>query len=77
MAAPDAFDALVLAAPSRTLNQLRQEISDLATTKIAATLAKDLVKTPNHELWPHIRACLYPAGTATMAGGGIPREGRT
>jgi protein required for attachment to host cells len=77
MTATDAYDGLVIAAPSHTLNALRQEISDHAATRIAATLAKDLVKTPDHELWPRIRACLLPASEATMAAGDNRREGRT
>ena len=48
------FDELVIVAPAHSLNAIRAALDPAAETKIIGTLAKDLVKTPDHELQPHV-----------------------
>lgn len=52
--ASGAFDQLVLVAPARTLNDIRDELDATAVAKLLGTLRKDLVKVPDHELAPHL-----------------------
>jgi protein required for attachment to host cells len=49
------FDELLIVAPARTLHELREALGEAAGTRLIGTLEKDLVKTPDHELWPHVR----------------------
>lgn len=49
------FDELVLAAPPRALHELRAGLDDGTEKKVIGTLEKDLVKTPDGELWPHLQ----------------------
>jgi protein required for attachment to host cells len=58
--AGDAFDELVIVAPSHTLNAIRQELNTVTDAKIIGTLSKDLVKTPDEDLWPHVRHWVRP-----------------
>jgi len=55
------FDQLVLAAPARTLHELREALNDAAAKRIVGTLERDLVKTPDHELAAHLGEWLTPA----------------
>lgn len=48
------FDSLLLVAPTHTLDAIRGHLTRAAAGRIAAVLAKDLVKTPDHELAPHL-----------------------
>ncbi len=48
------FDELVLVAPPRALPELRQALDEKSIAKLIGSLEKDLVKTPDHELWPHV-----------------------
>ena len=48
------FDELLLIAPSHALHELQGSLDAATKTKLVGTLDKDLVKTPNHELWPHV-----------------------
>jgi protein required for attachment to host cells len=48
--ATDGLDRLVVVAPARVQADIRQRLSGPASAKLAATLAKDLTKTPDHEL---------------------------
>ena len=57
----DEFDELLLVAPPRTLHELREALDTVTRTKLVGTLEKDLVKTPDHELWPHVREWVSPA----------------
>jgi protein required for attachment to host cells len=59
-AARGAFDELVLVAPAHVLNELREELDAAAASRLVGTLAKDLVKTPDGELWPHVREWVSP-----------------
>ncbi|QUD87756.1 host attachment protein [Phenylobacterium montanum] len=49
------FDRLVVVAPDRTLAEITQHLKGAATEKLAGTLAKDLTKTPDHELMAWLR----------------------
>lgn len=59
-AARGAFDELLLVAPAHTLHELRASLDAAAANKVVGTLEKDLVKTPDGELWPHVREWLSP-----------------
>jgi protein required for attachment to host cells len=52
------FDELVIVAPAHTLNAIQEELDTRTRALVVGTLAKDLVKTPNHDLWSHIRECV-------------------
>jgi protein required for attachment to host cells len=54
-AARDDFDDLLIVAPPRALRELREALGSVASAKLVGTLEKDLTKTPDHELWPHVR----------------------
>jgi protein required for attachment to host cells len=49
------FDELLLIAPSHAMHELQNSLDAATKTKLVGTLDKDLVKTPDHELWPHVR----------------------
>jgi protein required for attachment to host cells len=53
--ARDEFDELLLVAPARVMHELREALGRAALSRLVGTLDKDLVKTPDHELWPHVR----------------------
>ena len=53
--ARDEFDELLLVAPTRTMNELREALDEKTLARVVGTLEKDLVKTPDHELSPHLR----------------------
>jgi protein required for attachment to host cells len=55
------FDELLLVAPPRVLYELREVLDAAMQAKLVGTLEKDLVKTPNHELRPHVREWVSPA----------------
>ena len=55
------FDELLLVAPPRALNELREALDAATQAKLVGTLERDLVKTPDHELWPHVREWVSPA----------------
>jgi protein required for attachment to host cells len=57
----DEFDELLLVAPPRALHGLREALDAGAQAKLLGTLERDLVKTPDHELWPHLREWVSPA----------------
>ncbi len=58
------FDELLLVAPPRALSELREALNAATQVKLVGTLEKDLVKTPDHELWPHLREWISPARRA-------------
>lgn len=47
-----AFDRLIIVAPPAALGMLRDAFSDRLAAAITGELAKDLTKTPDHELGP-------------------------
>ena len=55
------FDELLLVAPPRALGELRDALDAAAQAKLVGMLEKDLVKTPDFELWPHVREWVSPA----------------
>jgi protein required for attachment to host cells len=55
-------DALIIAAPAHTLAMVKNALTTEAQTKLAGVVAKDLVKTPDEELWGHLHE-LLPAPT--------------
>jgi protein required for attachment to host cells len=55
-----AFDELVVVAPSPTLNAICGKLRVASENKIVGTLAKDLTKTPDDELWRHVQAWVRP-----------------
>jgi len=57
----DEFDELLLVAPPRALGELRDALDAAAQAKLVGMLEKDLVKTPDSELWPHVREWVSPA----------------
>ncbi len=57
----DELDELLLIAPPRALSELREALDASAQAKLVGALEKDLVKTPDHELWPHVREWVSPA----------------
>lgn len=50
-----AFDALVLVAPAHCLQSIEDALDARTAAMVTGRLAKDLVKTPDHELSPHLR----------------------
>lgn len=52
------YDHLLLAAPPHTLGVIRDRMSKEAQAALAGTIGKDLIKTPDHELQPHLRQFL-------------------
>jgi protein required for attachment to host cells len=59
-AAGDEFDELVIVAPPHTLVAVRQRLNAATEARIVGTMAKDLVKVPDHELWPHLQGWVRP-----------------
>jgi protein required for attachment to host cells len=57
----DEFDELLLIAPPRALQELHEALDAAARAKLVGTLEKDLVKTPDPDLWPHVREWVSPA----------------
>jgi protein required for attachment to host cells len=57
----DEFDELLLVAPAHVLRELHKAMDTATQAKLIGTLDKDLVKTPDHELWQHVREWVGPA----------------
>src|SRR5271165_6285137 len=51
LARAGSVDKLVIVAPDHVLHDIRAALE----VEAAGVLAKDLVKTPDHELWPHVQ----------------------
>jgi protein required for attachment to host cells len=49
------FDRLAVVAPARVLQAISERLNTAASAKLAKTLAKDLTKTPDHELGTWLR----------------------
>lgn len=58
--AGDEFDQLLLVAPPRAMQELRDALHDGTKKKLIGMLEKDLVKTPDPDLWPHVREWVTP-----------------
>jgi protein required for attachment to host cells len=50
-----ALERLAIVAPARQLNAIKERLSTTASAKLAKTLAKDLVRAPDHELGTWLR----------------------
>jgi protein required for attachment to host cells len=55
-----AFDRMVVVAPPRFLGDLRSVMSRQLQDLVVAEVAKDLTKSPPHELQGHLAGCLQP-----------------
>jgi protein required for attachment to host cells len=53
-AGKDAFDSLVLVAPSHEIGILRDALGRQASDMLVGTLGKDLTKVPDHDLKSHL-----------------------
>jgi protein required for attachment to host cells len=62
--AADTFNELVMVAPSQLLNEMTEELDAPTRAKLLGSLAKDLVNTPDHELWPHLKEWVKPVRRA-------------
>ena len=51
----DALERLVIVAPARVLEVIRDRLSPPARARLVSTLAKDLTKIPDHELTKWLR----------------------
>jgi protein required for attachment to host cells len=60
-AASDTFDEMVVVAPSHVLSAIKDALNTTTAAKVIGTLSKDLAKTPDSELWTHLRAWVRPA----------------
>ncbi len=58
------FNELVVVAPAHMLSELLDGLDLPANVKLLGNLAKDLVKTPDHELWPHLKEWVRPVHRA-------------
>ena len=54
------FEELIIVAPAHVLGAIRHHLDDTATSLLIGTLGKDLVKTPDAELWEHLRQWIGP-----------------
>ena len=55
-----AYDEFVVVAPVHVLNVIRKDLNNVAAAKVIGTLAKDLGKVSDHDLWPHIKEWVRP-----------------
>lgn len=62
--AADVFTGLIVVAPSHVLKELTEALDAQTSAKLLGSLAKDLVKTPDHELWPHLKEWVRPVQRA-------------
>lgn len=60
----ETFDELVIAAPAHALQAIRAALDSAASGRIIGTVVKDLVKTPDHELLPHLGDWVRPVERA-------------
>lgn len=58
--AADEFHELVVVAPAHVLSELTDALDARTKGKLLGSLAKDLVNTPDHELWPHLKEWVGP-----------------
>ena len=59
-----AFEELILVAPAQIMAEIRDKLDTLTAAKVVGTLAKDLTKVPDHELYPHLTEWLPPTRRA-------------
>lgn len=56
----DTFEQLILVAPPATLDIIRSRLAPGVRPRVIATLAKDLVKIPEADLWSHLHGVIPP-----------------
>jgi len=59
-----AFNELILVAPAEVLQTLKDGLNEPTAAKLIGTLAKDLTKVPDHELYPHLKEWVRPTHRA-------------
>ena len=59
-AASDAFRELLIVAPSHILAEIRDALDTKTAAKVIGSLPKDLVKTPDEDLWSHLHEWVRP-----------------
>ena len=62
--AADVFNELVVVAPSHVLSEMTDTLDAPTRAKLLGSLAKDLVKTPDHELRLHLKEWVRPVHRA-------------
>lgn len=62
--ARDSFDDLVIAAPPHILSAIRKELDAAIDAKVVGAIGKDLTKTPDDKLRPHLSAWVQPVHRA-------------
>ena len=62
--AADAFNELVIVAPATVLSELIGSLDTTTSARLIGRLAKDLVKTPDHALYPHLKEWVRPVHRA-------------
>ena len=60
LAQGDEFDSLLIVAPAHALEAISNALDTTAQGKVVGALAKDLVKVPDDELWPHLKEWVPP-----------------
>lgn len=65
-AAGDGFDGLVVVAPPHVLRAIRSGLDTRTDAKVIGVLAKNLVKTPDSELWPHVQEWVRPVRRSAL-----------
>ncbi len=63
-AARNSFDELVIAAPPHCLSTIRKELDAATGAKVVGTIGKDLTKTPDDKLRPHLSEWVGPTRRA-------------
>jgi protein required for attachment to host cells len=58
------FNELILVAPAPILAEMRDKLDKPTEAKVTGTLAKDLTKVPDHELYPHLKQWVRPTHRA-------------
>ncbi len=56
----DEFDDLAIAAPAHSLSAILEKLDVATTARLIGTLAKDLVKITDQDLWEHVRHWVRP-----------------
>lgn len=58
--AANAFNELILVAPSHILSTIKDELDVTTAAKLVGTLAKDLTKVPDDALYSHLKEWIRP-----------------
>lgn len=60
----NAFNELILVAPDHVLATIRKALDGVTAAKLVGTLAKDLTKVPDNELYSHLKEWVRPTQRA-------------